>query len=182
MRLTVPRIKKLVAEFYGLPLAVIEGRSHARRNAWPRQVAMALSCRYTSFSFPRIGRLFDRDHTTVISAQRAVIARAAASAEYRAELALLCAQIEAGAITQVAAIVLHERARHARRRKALNDTGVADAARASDGMDAYTRALQSAGAKFRNRVTGKPITQPPVAPGPRVLLLRGPDFYAREAA
>jgi hypothetical protein len=44
-----------------------------RRNQWvaeARQVAMALTVRLTKYSLPKIGNLFDRDHTTVLHAVR----------------------------------------------------------------------------------------------------------------
>ena len=40
----------------------------ARYIAWPRQAAMFLAHELTAKSYPQIGMVFDRDHTTVLSA------------------------------------------------------------------------------------------------------------------
>lgn len=51
--------------------------SPARRReiAWPRQVAMELTAAHSSLSLPAVGRMFHRDHTTVMHARRAVAKR-----------------------------------------------------------------------------------------------------------
>ena len=56
-----------VAEFYGVELDDITGRSRNRRVVRPRQVCMYLSREETKASLPQIGlSLGDRDHTTVL--------------------------------------------------------------------------------------------------------------------
>lgn len=57
--------------------------SPARRReiAWPRQVAMDLIVAHSSLSLLSVGRMFHRDHTTVIHACRAVAKRIADGCE-----------------------------------------------------------------------------------------------------
>lgn len=74
------------ARLFGVTVEQIEGQSQTRAVARARQYAMFLlrqvklhgSPRY---SFPEIGRLFGKDHTTVIHACRAVEKRLAAQTE-----------------------------------------------------------------------------------------------------
>ena len=62
-----------VRVYYGLPESVsIKSRRRAPHVVAPRLVAMYLVRQYTSLSFPQIGRIFERDHSTVLSACRTV--------------------------------------------------------------------------------------------------------------
>lgn len=62
------RIIKTVCRIFDIRLQELMSE---RRNQWvaeARQVAMALTVRLTKHSLPKIGYLFDRDHTTVLHA------------------------------------------------------------------------------------------------------------------
>lgn len=52
----------------GVPIAVILGPQRARCVAWPRMRAMARAYLDYGFSTGEIGRVFRRDHTTVLHA------------------------------------------------------------------------------------------------------------------
>ena len=54
----------------GVPAAVILGPSRRRAIAWPRMRAMARAHLDYGFSLPAIGRVFRRDHTSVLHAVR----------------------------------------------------------------------------------------------------------------
>lgn len=77
---TIAAIQKAVAEQHGVP---VEGMTEPdgigarlREKAWPRQEAMWLAVMLTEHSLVRIGHFFGRrDHSTIISACRAVEAR-----------------------------------------------------------------------------------------------------------
>lgn len=99
MRVLATDVKAMCARFYGLSRGEMEGASRARRVARPRQVAMTLCRRYSGATLPSIGRRFHRDHTTVLHAIRAVDRLCAEDVSFFAELASLCGQIEAGAIS-----------------------------------------------------------------------------------
>ncbi len=71
--ITVERILKSVADFYNVKVKDLTGPRRHRAVAHPRHVAMYLSRRHTSFSFPEIGRHFGgRDHSTVMNAVKKV--------------------------------------------------------------------------------------------------------------
>ncbi len=61
-------IIRFIAHHYGIRVADLKGRSNRRSIALPRQVAMYLIRSLLSLSFPEIGKLFDKHHSTVIYA------------------------------------------------------------------------------------------------------------------
>jgi hypothetical protein len=74
-----PNIREIIAATAGQYAIPVESMFKAKRRAiaHPRQVAMYLSRLMAGNSLPVIGRAFDRDHTTVIYAMKAVEARCA---------------------------------------------------------------------------------------------------------
>jgi hypothetical protein len=73
---SIAEIQRATATEFGLTRDDLLGPGLARRHAWPRQVAMALSRELTNQSYPQIGRNFGRDHTTVLRGIRQVEKRA----------------------------------------------------------------------------------------------------------
>ena len=70
---TIDRIQKKVAEHYNIKLSDMYSPKRNRSLVRPRQVAMYLCKRLTTYSLPDIGfRFGGRDHTTVIYAIRKV--------------------------------------------------------------------------------------------------------------
>lgn len=65
-------IVRLTAEFYGITFEQITGSSRTATIAMARQVAMYLCREMTETSFPKIGHIFNRDHTTVIHGEKRV--------------------------------------------------------------------------------------------------------------
>jgi chromosomal replication initiator protein len=92
-RPTIRNIQDEVADFYGLERDYMRepDRIGARepRISHPRQVAMFLARKFTPFSLPIIGRHFNRDHSTVIHAIKAVEKRASNDALLEMELEVL---------------------------------------------------------------------------------------------
>lgn len=71
--ITCQLIQAMVAEHYRLPREVMFSRRRAAHLARPRAAAMWLAVQLLpSRSFPEIGRMFDRDHTTVMGAVKTV--------------------------------------------------------------------------------------------------------------
>jgi chromosomal replication initiator protein len=62
------RIIGEVAGFYGITVEQLKGKRRTNSVALPRQMAMYLMRRTTTLSLTEIGRIFHRDHTTVIHA------------------------------------------------------------------------------------------------------------------
>ena len=81
-RVRIADIKAAVAFRWGLTAGDFTSPRRFRRIAHPRQVAMYLCRELTESSYPLIGRVFGgRDHTTVLHARRAVMARMAVDQE-----------------------------------------------------------------------------------------------------
>ncbi|MCI1711274.1 MAG: chromosomal replication initiator protein DnaA [Chiayiivirga sp.] len=71
--ISIANIQKVVADYYGLRLVDLNGKSRTRSLVRPRQMAMALAKELTEHSLPEIGDAFGgRDHTTVLHACRVV--------------------------------------------------------------------------------------------------------------
>lgn len=73
VRLTPSGIVRAVAQYYGVSQESILGRSQSREYVLPRQVAMYLCRQKLSLSYVRIGDVFSRDHSTVISSIRTIL-------------------------------------------------------------------------------------------------------------
>jgi chromosomal replication initiator protein len=61
-------IIRFVAQHYGIRVADLKGRSNRRSIALPRQVAMYLIRNLLELSFPEIGKIFSKHHSTVMYA------------------------------------------------------------------------------------------------------------------
>lgn len=85
----IAHIQATVASYYDVPLHEIKSARRSKRVAWPRQVAMYLCRELTPKSLPDIGRRFDRDHTTVIYALRAVKEKIARDLELELDIEIL---------------------------------------------------------------------------------------------
>ncbi len=67
--LTAEVIQRVAAQQFGLKITDLKGQKRHRSIVEPRMMAMYLTRKHTSMSFPEIGRVFGgRDHTTVIHA------------------------------------------------------------------------------------------------------------------
>ena len=69
---TTDLILRAVGTRFGLTRAQLMGPVRTARLARPRMLAMYLCHQLTSLAYPAIGRLFARDHTTVMHAVRRV--------------------------------------------------------------------------------------------------------------
>ena len=70
--LTPTKIIRTVAEYYGIRMDDVLSKSQSRECALPRQIAMHL-CRYKlNLPFMKIGDIFARDHSTVMSSVKQV--------------------------------------------------------------------------------------------------------------
>jgi len=70
---TVESIQKTICDYYNIKLSDLKAKRRTKDIAVPRQVAMYLSRKYTSTSFPAIGSKFGgRDHSTVIHATKTI--------------------------------------------------------------------------------------------------------------
>lgn len=65
---TAADIIRFVAQHYGIRVADLKGRSNRRSIALPRQVSMYLIRNILELSFPEIGKIFSKHHSTVMYA------------------------------------------------------------------------------------------------------------------
>jgi hypothetical protein len=86
-------ILKIVAEELDVPLGAILRRGRTARVAWARQVAMYFVRDITGLEFQTIGKLFNRDHGTVMFGCQAVKNRAEVSHREASQLAELAARL-----------------------------------------------------------------------------------------
>ena len=84
-RITIEEIQRKVAEHYNIRVAEMTSKRRDRPVARPRQIAMYLAKELTTKSLPDIGRAFDRDHTTVIHAVKAIEQLREKDAEFKEE-------------------------------------------------------------------------------------------------
>lgn len=83
----IATIQRVVAGSYRISLTHL--LSDLREFSWERQVAIYLSRELTGKSLPAIGRLFDRDHTTILYACRRVAKTIACDPTKRADVEAL---------------------------------------------------------------------------------------------
>jgi len=65
--MTPLQIIHLVEQQYQLPNGSIIAYNRRKRTAEARAVALVLSRRYCTHSYPELGEIFNRDHSTLIS-------------------------------------------------------------------------------------------------------------------
>ena len=71
--ISVESIQNIVAVYFNLNIQEMLSPRRSRSLARPRQIAMYLAKKYTTYSLPEIGRKFsNRDHTTVIHAVKKI--------------------------------------------------------------------------------------------------------------
>jgi hypothetical protein len=71
----VVEIQRATAQHFGITVSEMVDEQHTRRLAVPRHAAMYLAKRLTLKSFAEIGRVFGRDHSTVVHAVNGIAAR-----------------------------------------------------------------------------------------------------------
>jgi chromosomal replication initiator protein len=77
MRISVRRIQELVAADFGVDPILFRSPGKRAQIARPRQYAMLLARELTPLSYPVIGKLFGRDHSTIMAGVRAAQRRVA---------------------------------------------------------------------------------------------------------
>lgn len=65
-KLTLETILNRAADFFGVPLTDLTGRSRSAKIALPRQIVMYVMREEIGASLPQIGQILGRDHTTVM--------------------------------------------------------------------------------------------------------------------
>ncbi len=87
-------IESLVCKYFDVDLQEIRGFRRYRQLVIPRQIIMFLLRRYTKMSLKGIGKLYHKDHATVIHSITTVLNLLETDADYRKEVLYLEAQVE----------------------------------------------------------------------------------------
>jgi len=88
------RVLDVVCAEFVVPRDLVLGIARQADVALARHVAMALGQRCLGYSLPRIGRLLNRDHTTVLHGTRRVARLAQEDADFAARLDRLANRIQ----------------------------------------------------------------------------------------
>lgn len=70
--LSPPKIIQTVAQYFGIRSEDILGKAQTRDCVLPRQIAMYLCRRELQLAYTKIGEIFSRDHSTVMSSVKAI--------------------------------------------------------------------------------------------------------------
>jgi chromosomal replication initiator protein len=92
--ITFDEIAQAVCERYGLSIEQLLSRRRTKNVAVPRQVAMYLCRRLLEASYPKIGGLFRRDHTTALHGVKAVSTKLKEDAALQATIDTLQQRLE----------------------------------------------------------------------------------------
>lgn len=92
--LTSRAICELVVQQFKVPLADLQSKSRKKCIAFPRQVAMYLSRKHTEETLADIGRVFNRDHSTVMHAIKVVTDLSRRDNSISAQLELLSSKVQ----------------------------------------------------------------------------------------
>ena|SRR5437879_5960954 len=93
--LPVLRILTLASQVHHVHARLVCARTRRVRAVEARHLAMYLARELTGWSWPQLGRLFDRNHATVIYGHRVIARRCAASPEFARLIQSFKAQLTA---------------------------------------------------------------------------------------
>ena len=83
---TVEKIFSAITDRTGIPKADIIGKKREKSVAEARHLAVYLIREMTEMSFPNIGKLFDRDHSTILTSYQKIARKVATDASFALEL------------------------------------------------------------------------------------------------
>lgn len=86
MKIRSPIVLAGVSEAFGIPVEDILGPSREQRLVLARNAAYLIARRMTGMSYPQVGRVFNRDHSTIIAGVAKCCAMMRASPGYRARV------------------------------------------------------------------------------------------------
>ena len=90
----IDRIQRTVAERYDIRMSEMLGRGRPKAIAEARQVAMYLTRKHTAKSLADIGSMYNRDHSTVLYAIKAITLDMARQPSVREQIDLLSAKLK----------------------------------------------------------------------------------------
>jgi chromosomal replication initiator protein len=94
MEITGETIRDLIGRQFRVSVEELRSRSRKRSITFPRQVAMYLTRKYTDKSLADIGSMYNRDHSTVLYAIKAITKDMSQRTTVREQVELLCAKLK----------------------------------------------------------------------------------------
>ena len=94
MEITGESIRDLIGSQFKVSIDDLRSRSRKRSIAFPRQMAMYLTRKYTTKSLADIGTMYNRDHSTVLYAIKAITKDMSRETSIREQVDLLCAKLK----------------------------------------------------------------------------------------
>lgn len=91
--LTAEKIIKVVAEYHGITVEDILGKAQSRECTNPRKIAMYLCRKELKLPFMKIGQLFGRDHSTVMTSVKQIEEDKNKKGDFAASLSLIVKQL-----------------------------------------------------------------------------------------
>lgn len=85
-KVTVERILGEIADYFGVQVEDILGKSQSRECALPRQISMYFCRQHLNMPYMKIGRIFSRDHSTVMSSVKQIEKKASLAADELSKL------------------------------------------------------------------------------------------------
>jgi chromosomal replication initiator protein len=87
-------IRDLIGRQFRVSVEDLRSRSRKRSVTFPRQIAMYLTRKYTDKSLADIGSMYNRDHSTVLYAIKAITKDMSQRTAVREQVELLCAKLK----------------------------------------------------------------------------------------
>jgi chromosomal replication initiator protein len=94
VEITGEAIRELIGRQFRVSVEDLCSRSRKRSVTFPRQVAMYLTRKYTTKSLADIGSMYNRDHSTVLYAIKAITKDMSQQTAVRQQVELLCAKLK----------------------------------------------------------------------------------------
>ncbi len=87
-------IRNFVAGQFKVSMLDIMSKSRKKNIAFPRQISMYLSRKYTEKALADIGKAFNRDHSTVVHSVRTITESIARNSSVRGQVDLLANKLQ----------------------------------------------------------------------------------------
>jgi chromosomal replication initiator protein len=92
--LSAEMVRDFIARQFKLSVQDLQSRSRKKTIAFPRQVSMYLSRKYTEQGLAEIGKVFNRDHSTVLHSVRVITDAISRNGSIRGQVELLAKKLQ----------------------------------------------------------------------------------------
>lgn len=93
-KITPDLILEMLSKRYGMPTDEIKGNRRTANTVYVRHMAIYLIREYTDLSLNNVGKIFNRDHSTIISAYKGVEARIKNDSDFNKDLHEIKAELD----------------------------------------------------------------------------------------